>query len=278
MKIPINNEVRKPMKKSLFVFWLFFIILFQCTPPGPKRIIKDNLNAHFKAIDAKGTVVLYNMKKKTYTLCNEALSSRGILPASTFKIYNALIGLETKAADSTDYVIAWDGITYQFPEWNKDHTLQSAIKNSVVWYFQELARRIGKSRMETYIKKLPYGNMDISKGIDTFWLEGNLKISAREQVDLLRRLYSHELPFSESTQEQVKEIIILEKNEVYTLRGKNGTVSRLADVYYSWFVGYLEKDNNVHFFAVNLEKDKSAFKFGEAKEITIKILKEMKIL
>ncbi|MBN2442669.1 MAG: class D beta-lactamase [Spirochaetales bacterium] len=266
------------MKKLCLVICVCFT-LFHCSPPGPKTIIKDSFKEYFHSINSEGTAVIYNLKKNSYTIYNEEQSKKGILPASTFKIYNALIGLETGVASDKNFVIKWDGIKYQYPQWNKDQTLESAIQNSVVWYFQELARRIGKARMEKYIKELSYGNMDISKGIDTFWLEGNLEISARQQIGLLVQLYNNTLPFSQSAQESVKDLIILEKEDNLILRGKTGTVTRLKDVYYSWFVGYLEKNNNVYFFAVNLEKNKSEYKgTNEAEDITMKILRDMKLL
>lgn len=279
--LPGNNTiiVRWIMLKKVFVCFFTCFILMYCGSPGQKTVIKDSYKDYFNAIKSGGTIIVYDLNKNTIILYNEEGSNNGILPASTFKIYNALIALETKVAPTKDFVIEWDGIKYQYPEWNKDHTLESAFKNSVVWYFQELARKTGKARMATYLGELHYGNMDISQGIDTFWLEGNLKISAKEQLDLLVQLYKNELPFSKASQETVKEMMILEKNQKYTLRGKTGTVTRLADVYYSWFVGYLEQKNNVYFFATNLKKAKSdSGGEGEAKEITEKILKEMKLM
>jgi beta-lactamase class D len=270
------------LKKGIIFFMtcLFFCLFFiHCSSPGPKIVIKDSYKEYFHAIKSEGTIIIYDLHKNVMTIYNEEQSNKGILPASTFKIYNALIALETQVAPTKEYGIKWDGIKYQYPSWNKDQTLESAFKNSVVWYFQELAREIGKERMGKYVRELEYGNMDISQGIDTFWLEGNLKISAREQLDLLVQLYKDELPFSKTAQETVKDLMILEKNREYILRGKTGTVTRLPDVYYSWFVGYLEKNNRTYFFVTNLEKAKAdSGGMNEAKEITEKILKEMKLL
>jgi beta-lactamase class D len=267
------------MLKKVVIICMTCLLFFHCSSPGPKTIIKDSYKKYFQDINAEGTIVVYDLQKNTMTICNEELSTRGILPASTFKIYNALIALETGTAPSKDFVIEWDGIRYQYPSWNKDHTLESAFQNSVVWYFQELARKTGKVRMAEYINKLEYGNMDISQGIDTFWLEGNLKISAKEQLNLLVKLYNNELPFSRSHQETVKEMMILENTDTYTLRGKTGTVARLADVYYSWFIGYLEQDNHVYFFTANLKKSKTESSgSNEAEAITERVLRDMNLL
>lgn len=265
--------------KKIFGFLFITFVLFQCSSPGPRTIVKNSYKEYFQSVNADGTIMVYDLNKNLVTLYNKEQSERGILPASTFKIYNALIALETKVAPTKDFVLKWDGIRYQYPEWNKDQTMESAFKNSVVWYFQEIARRIGKARMGQYLKELAYGNMDISQGIDTFWLEGNLQISAKQQLDLLIQLYNSKLPVSELSQEIVKEMLVIEKNDRYILRGKSGTVTRLADVYYSWFVGYLEQDDNVYFFSTNLEKPKSDFKAtGEAKDITIRVLRDMKLM
>jgi len=263
--------------KRLCLITSVLIILFSCSPSKMK--IQNKYKIYFEDIKAEGAIIIYDMNKDFTTLYNKDMAGEGLLPSSTFKIYNALIGLESGVIPDKDYIIKWDGINYSSPEWNKDNTLETAINNSVTWYYQELARKVGNKKMDMYIKKLEYGNMDISEGIDTFWLEGDLRISAEEQLNLLIKLYKNELPFSKRAQDIVKEIIIIEKTPNYILRGKTGHVMRLPDIYYSLFVGYLEQNNNIYFFAASLKKLKDDFKdFGEALEVTVKILKDMKLL
>jgi len=197
--------------------------------------------------------VLYDLNGNRYIRYNPERCAERFLPASTFKIINSLIGLESGVIPDENYVIKWDGTPYDdIPSWNQDHTLKTAIQNSVVWYYQELARRVGKEKMQHYVDLVHYGNQDISGQIDTFWLEGGLRISTDEQVEFLKRLYQGDLPFSQRSLNIVKEILVLEKTASYQLSGKTGSVQRLTP-HEGWFMGYLETSGNVYFFAANFE-------------------------
>ena len=147
--------------------------------------VRDEFAAHFAGFT--GTFVMYDPAGDKYIVYNEPQSKKRLSPCSTFKIYNSLIGLETGVLDEgrCNTLFKWNGTQYSFPYWNHDHTLASATRESVVWYFQELAARIGPERMQEYIDKIGYGNKDISGGLTTFWLGSSLQISALEQVDLL---------------------------------------------------------------------------------------------
>ena len=192
---------------------------------------------------------------------------------------NSLIGLETGVIPDENYVIKWDGTKYDIPSWNQDHTLKTAIQNSVVWYYQELARRVGKEKMQHYVDAANYGNQDLSGQIDTFWLEGGLRISADEQVGFLKRLYQGQLPFSVRSMNIVKGILVLEKTEAYQLSGKTGSAQRIMP-HESWFVGYLETKGNVYFFATNFESSSSdGLANGEtARQINRNILQDLGLL
>ncbi len=229
-----------------------------------------NLTKYFCGIP--GTFEMFDLKRNRYTRYNPKRNDEHYLPASTFKIMNSLIALESGIVPDENYVIKWDGTKYDIPSWNADQNLKSGMSNSVVWFYQELARRTGWEKMKYYVENARYGNTDISGKIDSFWLEGGLRISADEQVEFLRSLYLNELPFKDRVVNIVKEIIILERNNKYTLRGKTGSVTRVLP-HIGWFVGYLERDNDVYFFALNIDSpgnDAAGFK---AKEITRSILK-----
>jgi beta-lactamase class D len=243
----------------------------------PITEIRPELGEYFNG--ATGAFALHDPAKNTYILYNPERCALRFLPASTFKVLNALIGLETGVIPDENYVIKWDGKDYPIPAWNQDHTLKTAIQNSVVWYFQELARRVGRERMQQYVSAARYGNMDISGNIDSFWLDGGLRISALEQVDFLERLYRGELPFSPRSLQIVRSLIILELTDAYTLSGKTGSVQRVA-VHTGWFVGYLESGGKVVFFATNLESsDPNGFANGEAaKGISRKILQGLEMM
>lgn len=245
------------------------------SPPTPAAYTMPELAIYFEGFD--GAFVLYDPAQNRVLRYNLRGGAARYLPASTFKILNSLIGLETGVIADEDDVIAWDGTSQPVDSWNQDHSLESAIQNSVVWYYQELARRVGKERMRQWVEAAGYGNADISGAIDTFWLEGALRISANEQVDFLRRFYDGELPFSARSVEIVKKILVLEEGEGYRLSGKTGSVVRGVE-YVGWFVGYLEKDGQVYFFAANIHSSQSAANGVKAQAITRAILQGLRLL
>ncbi len=144
------------------------------------------------------------------------------MPASTFKIANSLIALETSVATDADHpTFKWDGVVRDIEEWNHDHTLRTAIKASVVPVYQEIARQIGPERMQRYVEAFDYGNHDIGGAtIDAFWLEGDLRITALQQIEFLEKLYKEELPVSKRSMEIVKDIMLLEQNELGVIRAR----------------------------------------------------------
>jgi beta-lactamase class D len=240
-------------------------------PATPVSEVKPELGKYFQGLT--GAFVLYDLSGQRTIRYNPERCAARFLPASTFKIMNSLIGLETGVIPDEDYVIKWDGTQYDIPAWNQDHTLKTAIQNSVVWYYQELARRVGQERMQHYVDAAGYGNQDISGRIDTFWLEGGLRISAEEQVGFLKRLYENDLPFSQRSMDIVKDILVLEKTGSYQLSGKTGSVQRVAP-HVGWFVGYLEGGGKVYIFATNVEDGDG----NQAQEITHSILQGLGLL
>ncbi len=218
------------------------------TNSSPVTEVRPELDKYFQ--DSTGAFVLYDLNANRYIRYNPERCAARFIPASTFKIMNSLIGLETGVIPDQDYRIRWDGTKYDIPAWNQDHTLKTALASSVVWYFQELARQVGRDKMQSYVAAASYGNRDISGRIDSFWLDGELRISADEQVEFLRRLYLGELPFSPRSMNIVKDILVLDKSESYTFSGKTGSGQRLTP-HVGWFVGYLETKGNAYLFATN---------------------------
>jgi beta-lactamase class D len=150
-------------------------------------------------------------------------------------------------------VFRWDGKPKPVAAWERDHTLDSGMQASAVWMFQEVARRVGKARMREWIDRLDYGNRDISGGIDLFWLQGGLRVSAREQVDFLHRLAEGRLPATQRAQRLVRNALVLEKTRAYTLYAKTGTIDSGRNAI-TWWVGWVErKGRPVAYFALNLE-------------------------
>jgi len=204
----------------------------------------------------------------TYITYNDPDNETRKIPASTFKVLNSLIALETGVIDDDTTIIKWDSVDRLYAAWNVDHTLRTAIKYSAVWFYQELARRIGSDKMEYFVELVNYGNNDVSGPIDSFWLKGPLMISPKEQVDFLVELYHGDLPFSEWVIETVKDIMVLERSEDYILRGKTGWAMNSGNT--GWFVGYIEREGNVYFFANCIQADNAGARFPEARVVIAK--------
>jgi beta-lactamase class D len=220
---------------------------------------------------AEGTMVLQNLKNDKVFIYNKQRSKVRYTPESTFKVANALIGLQTKAVSDEYEVKRWDGVIREFEDWNRDHTLASAMRHSVIWYYQAMARDIGAENMQKYVNLINYGNRDISGGIDQFWLDSSIKISAREQVQFIENLVEEKLPIDKQHMRTVKRIMINEEADSYVLHGKTGT--RLSDMGLGWYVGYIETDKGKWAFATNLDGSGS-----KAKTITLDALKELDII
>ena len=206
---------------------------------------------HFDAKGVRGTFVLFEPQKDRYLMFNEARARQRYLPASTFKIANALIGLEVGSITDENEVFPWDGKPKLRRAWERDQALASGMRESTVWMFQEIARRTGKARMKEWLDRLDYGNQDMAGGIDLFWLQGALRISAVEQVDLLRKLADGELPMSQRSQRLVKNALVVEKRDRYALYAKTGSSSAVKNPI-SWWVGWVERQGRpVGYFAMN---------------------------
>ncbi len=232
----------------------------------------------FDDYHVEGCAVVYDATNDHYHRYNAERCATRFAPASTFKIYNSLVGLETGVIEDADYVIPWDNVQRSIPSWNQDHNLRSAITNSVVWYYQELARRVGRERMEEWLAKEPYGNSTIGKNVDEFWLDGSIKITADEQIEFLKRLHNQKLAFSDRSMEIVEDIMINPSPKEYTLRAKTGWTIRL-DTNIGWWVGYVEKGDSLYYFATNIQTNDPQENFPAGrKNITYRILQELGIL
>jgi len=220
---------------------------------------KPRLDGYFDGLD--GCIVVYDESADQYIRYNETRASTRFSPCSTFKIPNAAIALETGIIPGSDFVIDWNSNLYPkqnwwtddpWATWARSHTMKSAIQYSVVWYFKELARMIGEQRYNEYLKVMNYGSRDISGGLTQFWLVSSLTISPDEQVEFLRRFYHNDFGFKPESIDQVKDAIVLEDNDSYRLSGKTGT-GMIDDRTMGWLVGYVEKNNNVYYYALNIE-------------------------
>lgn len=266
-------------KRLVSLLVLCFAAIFCTQQSGfaassPRVVVRDDLQPYFSRY-ATGTFVLYDEAQRWYTIYNEAQSEKRLSPCSTFKIFSALTGLETGVLDREDdkTLRKWDGTVRFLDAWNQDQTLASAMRHSVVWYFQRFIADIGAARMQTYLDAIDYGNRDISGGLTQFWLQSSLRISAREQVDVLRRLYAGDLPVAVENVAVVKKNLTLSDEDGVRFLGKTGS----DGVRLGWFVGSVERDDNRYFFAVNLEGDGNATGTA-ARGVAEGILREMGLL
>lgn len=249
------------------------------TDNGELRLTPPLMKASKEAIEKRnlnGCFVLFNSKNQTYQYINEARCDSSYLPASTFKIINSLISLETNAVSGIYETIKWDGKTRFLKEWNKDHNLSSGIKYSVVWFYQELARRVGRENMQMWVDSVNYGNRKLGKDIDKFWLEGDIRISAKQQIDFLLKLINNELPFTIENQELVKQIMLTDSTKNYQVHSKTGWAMR-AKKQIGWLVGYVVANDNTWIFACNIDiRQNSDAKYR--KEIVYEVLRKEGII
>src|SRR6476660_10506091 len=216
---------------------------------------RDDLPKRFFDLGTTGTFVAYKVDDYLIIASDRVRSGEGQLPASTFKIPNSIIALETGVVEDPDKdVFKWDGVKRSIEAWNRDHTMRTAIAASAVPVYQEIARRIGPERMQKYLDLFEYGNRDIGGGIDQFWLTGNLRIDPIQQIDFVDRLRRGALPVSKRSQELVRDILPVTKSGDAVIRAKTGLVgAELGKPSLGWLVGWAEKGGASTVFALHLD-------------------------
>jgi beta-lactamase class D len=270
------------MKFKIFVFLCltcsFLITAQNKFESSLKFEVVENWGEHFNSVSLDGTFVLKKMNSDTVKVHNLDRSFNPYLPASTYKILNSLIALESNVIKDENEIIKWDGTKRFYEMWNKDQTLANAIKYSCVWAYQELARRVGTQKMQYFLDTVKYGNSKMGAEIDNFWLEGELRISAQEQIEFLTKFLKHDLPFSHNNIEIVKNIMIVESSDNYKLFAKTGWTARVAeDKQIGWYVGFVENSDGYWIFAMNIDIMENADSKNR-QEITNKILKQEGII
>jgi beta-lactamase class D len=230
------------------LFITFFVCLF-----SHQAVAEDQaISKLFAKQGIEGTMVISSLHSGQTFIHNDLRANHRFSPASTFKILNTLISLEEKVISDKDYVFKWDGHTYANADWNRDQTLGSAFKVSCVWCYQELARKVGVEKYRSYLQKSAYGELHEPFEGTNFWLDGSLEISAAEQVEFLKKVYQRTLSFSPSSYETLRQIMLVEQTQAYTIRAKTGFSERLKPQI-GWYIGYVETSGDVWFFAMNLE-------------------------
>ena len=206
----------------------------------------------FKQQNVVGTFVLHDPANDQLILVNAKRAVERKIPASTFKIANSLIALESKVVANENEIIPYGGKPQLFKSWERDMSMRAGIRISNVPIFQELASRVGIKRYEKRLKTLNYGNGQVGQDVKTFWLQGPLKISAIEQAKFLSSLAQKKLPISARSQEIVADIIRLEKMNGRVLYGKTGW-SSASMPQIGWFVGWAKNERGLFSFALNID-------------------------
>lgn len=247
------------------------------THRAPTVVVRDDLFPILEKAGFDGAFALLDPATDTLTHVNTKRCDEGFSPASTFKIPLSLLALERGAVSDVDVVLPWDGQNRMIESWNKDHSMRTAFAASAVWFYQEMARRVGEDAMRRALVDYHYGTEAPGGALDEFWLNGGLTISPNQQVDFLRRMHDGELPVSKRTQDATLEIMELARDEHAVLRAKTGWASREQGADIGWFVGTLETDGKpVHFAILLLQEDPETEVFWKSRrELAERMLREL---
>lgn len=243
------------MRKITVAACIFSLVFYGCTQNNVTN--DESLKQYFDKYKVSGTFAMFDNSLGEFTIYNiSRFQDSTYLPASTFKIVNAAIAIETGVVANDSSVIPWNGKPFMVPACNADLPMYQAFRNSCVPWFQELARRIGRDTMQTWIDSLGYGSrygkVTIQK-VDTFWLDNSLKVTADEQLGLVKKLYFDQLPFKKWTQRKVRSMMIQENTDNYTLAYKTGWARRENGNHIGWVVGWIEENKHPYPFVLQLE-------------------------
>ena len=231
-----------------FLLPIAFCLLLITSCSVNKANNDESLKKYFDENKVDGSFTMFNNADGKVTVYNMKYDTMRFSPASTFKIFNSLVALQTGVITDEKMVIKWDGIKRWNADWNKDMDMTEAFKVSNVGYYQEVARRIGKDTMQQWIDSLSYGNKNITGPVDSFWLNNTLKISADEQLGFVKKLYFDQLPFRKSVQQMVRDVMLQENNTAYQLSYKSGWGFGEDGNAIGWLVGWIEENKHVYFF------------------------------
>ena len=250
-------------------------------PPAATHELRDDL-AHLYADQlVSGSFIMHDLGRDHWVYIDSAQADVGTLPASSFKIFSSLYGLESGVVKDADFVIPWDSVDYGRAVINRDLTLRESIVHSAYWYHREVARRAGAATLKHWLDTVGYGNADTTGGFDRTWVAGALRITPREQVHFLERLVRNELPFSQRSMDIVKDITQQEDTLGYRLHGKTGWAMG-SEGSIGWFVGWVEKDDGSgpYVFANRcMTPDTLSETFGPARRaISVAVLKELGVM
>lgn len=262
------------MKIRQFILGAFALVLSFAPFAASMPQERPDWSAYFSDLDAHGTIVVVDARaKQEVTFVHDpARASRRYTPASTFKIPHSLFALDAGILRDEFQVIPWDGVKRSIDGWNEGQNLRSAMRVSALWVYEQFAAKLGDKREGEYLQKIGYGNA-VATGAKPFWVDGDLAISANEQIAFLRRLYRNELPFRVEHQRLVKDVMINEAGREWILRAKTGWSGKVG-----WWVGWVEWPTGPVFFALNIDTPNRMSDLAKRQEITKRILRSIKAL
>jgi len=225
--------------RNVFLYAVFLLLL-----PSSLLANDDDINALYLAEGVEGTLLIESLSGTVQYTNDSAKVAQAYIPASTFKIPNTLIALEEGVIGDQFEIIKWDGVERQYAPWNSDQTLATAFARSCVWCYQRFAKQIGDAHYQQYLDAFDYGNKKTGQDVETFWLDGELRVSPSDQTHFLRKVYMEQLPVKARNIKILKEIMLVEETPTYRLRAKTGWKGQNG-----WYVGYIEAGDEVWFFA-----------------------------
>lgn len=240
-----------------------------------RTIDKPDWGKYFSQFNATGTLVIVDERQSppVTLVFNRDRSVRRYSPASTFKIPHTLFALDAGAVADEFQVFKWDGVERSFSGHNQDQNLRSAMRNSTLWVYQRFAKHIGEAKARLYLRDSKYGNADPSTSRGDYWVDGNLRISATEQIAFLRKLFRNELPFKVEHQRLVKDLMIKQATSDWILRAKTGWEGS-----YGWWVGWVESHEGSVFFALNMDTPRRLEDLPKREQIVRAVLRSMGLL
>ncbi|MEM8906806.1 MAG: class D beta-lactamase [Bacteroidota bacterium] len=258
--IYISNKINQ--QGRLYWSLLLGLLLFSCgespsttttSSSTARQLVQSEFQSIMDQAQLAGSILIYDAQNDTYYSNDFAWAQQGQLPASTYKIPHTMIALETGVVESDRSVFTWDGQPRAIKAWEQDLNLRDAFQVSCVPCYQEVAKKIGVQNMNHYLQAFNYGHIQVdSSNLDHFWLVGGARISPFEQIDFLRRFYTRQLPISPRTDQLMRQIAWIETTESYRISGKTGW-STDQNQNNGWFVGFLEKEERVYYFATNIK-------------------------
>lgn len=275
--------------KKISVLFVLFVGLYGCTKQvsvmksehsASSTVINNQADIRVQEIttlfnEAQTQAVFVTFDGSTWRQYGNDLkrTQTEYIPASTFKMLNALIGLQHAKA-TTSEIFKWNGEKRAFPTWEKDMTLAQAMQASAVPVYQELARRIGLALMQQEVKRLGFGNANIGKQVDNFWLVGPLKITPEQEVQFAYQLATHTLPFDVVVQKQVKDMLYIESRGDVKLYAKSGW-GMDVEPQVGWYTGWVDDGHGkITAFSLNMQMA-AGDDVAERKQLTLDVLDKL---